>query len=49
VRLPRPGHPAEDGIRAVWLLLPGTLLVAIGPKLLAAFVFVDFRFPAFLQ
>jgi hypothetical protein len=31
------------------LFLPGALLVAIGPKLLAALVFVDFRFPAFLQ
>jgi hypothetical protein len=31
------------------LLLPGALLVAIGPQLLAALVLIDFRFPAFFQ
>jgi len=31
------------------LLLPGALLVPVGPKLLAAFVFVDFRFTALFK
>jgi hypothetical protein len=31
------------------LLLPGSLLVAIGTELFAALVFVDFRFASFFQ
>jgi hypothetical protein len=30
-------------------LLPGALLMAVGPKLLPAFMFVDLRFAAFFQ
>jgi hypothetical protein len=31
------------------LLLPGALLVAMRPELLAPFVFIDLRLPTFLQ
>jgi hypothetical protein len=38
----------ECSARAAELLLPGALFVAIGAKLLAPLVFVDFRFAPFL-
>jgi len=31
------------------LLLPGALLMTVSPKLLAPFMFIDFRFPTFFQ
>jgi hypothetical protein len=34
---------------AAALLLPGTLLMPVLPKLLPAFVFVDLRFATFLE
>jgi hypothetical protein len=41
--------PEATFARAADLLLPGAFLVAIGAKLLAPFVFVDFGFPAFFD
>jgi hypothetical protein len=34
--------------KTVRLLLPGSLLMAIGAQLLAAFVFIDLGFPSLL-
>jgi len=44
-----PRRRLEDSARPADLLLPGALLVAMGAKLLAPFVFVDFRFTPFFQ
>ena len=43
------GHPEHRQRQPGRLLLPGTLLVAIGAGFFLALVLVDLRFPAFLQ
>ena len=46
---PPPGCVRLPSLTHRQLLLPGALLVAIQAQLLAAFVFVDFRFATFFQ
>ena len=40
---------AKGTVQRTELLLPGALLVAIQPKFLPAFVFVDFRLTTFFE